>query len=907
MSKQKILIRSIIVALSISLIPILLTAMPVSNSNLNSCQVSQSGNLIWSSNVDANGQRVTSNQLVAGRTYYLVVRGFINQGVWAENGRVLLNDACYEFNAKPSPDPLPIFQNDLGILVCDNRYHADHVYTSATFVSEGQAIAFWCFDTDYRDNSGSMMVEIFEVTTVAQPPQAAYVPQVTQGSGAFCSIGSSDKLFWAGDVSAMGQRITSTPLVAGNKYYIVVRGFINQGTWVENGRVLLNDACYEFNAKTSPDPLPIFQNNLGIIVCDNQYHSDHIYCSSQFESNGQPVTSWLVDTDYRDNSGTMHVEIYEVGIAAAQPPQAVYVPQVTQGSGAFCSIGSSDRLFWAGDVSAMGQRITSTPLVAGNRYYMVIRGSVNFGTSSVNGRILFNDACYEFNASPAPNPLGIFQNDLGIIVCDNQYHPDHIYCSSHFESNGQPVTSWLVDTDYRDNSGTMHVEIYEVGIAAAQLAQATQLPQVVQGSGAFCPIGTSDKLYWSGVVSSMGQRVTSTPLVAGNRYYMVIRGSVNFGTSSVNGRILFNDACYEFNASPAPNPLGIFQNDLGIIVCDNQYHPDHIYCSSYFESNGQPVTSWLVDTDYRDNSGNMRVEIYEVGILNIDDAIKELTENEDNIKWDNQKIKNAQINLNGLLNLERALYNQFNTNHSKFVKEINDQKTNPLLNEIVALCLASAQSQFTEHNINKDTIDYSGKTLLAQAATNDEIDMMGIISILSEVQVQSDDMTRKLSDMKDLLASRGADIEEIMANGQNLIAQGNVNPEFAQDGGVNVEFFGDGVDNFGDGLQDYLYGNMRKGNVLIIVWDGGNIADDIFEVSISGRGNLGTTPPGGRRNFDISLSPGTYTVNIKGVYTDPNSPPCTFGIQVYDRDTLILQDGNNIEENQISYYTITIR
>lgn len=292
---------------------------------------------------------------------------------------------------------------------------------------------------------------------------------------------------------------------------------------------------------------------------------------------------------------------------------------------------------------------------------------------------------------------------------------------------------------------------------------------------------------------------------------------------------------------------------------------------------------------------------------NLKNAIDDVSNDEENNKWDVQKIKNAQNNLNGLLDLARSLYSKFNVNYSKFVNEINDQNSNPVENEIVALCLATAQNQFNDHSINKDSLDVTGNALIAQSASNKNIDMFEIIRVLSEVQIQQEDMTKKLGEMKNLLIARGGDIDEITTNGQRLIAQGNVDPEFAQDGGVNVEFFADGVDNFGSGLQDYLFGNIRRGNVLFVVWDAGNIADDIFELKISGRGSLGTTPPGGRRNFDVTLSPGTYIITIKGVYTDPNSTPCTYGIQVYDRDLLILQEINSMEEGLELTYSITVR
>jgi hypothetical protein len=301
----------------------------------------------------------------------------------------------------------------------------------------------------------------------------------------------------------------------------------------------------------------------------------------------------------------------------------------------------------------------------------------------------------------------------------------------------------------------------------------------------------------------------------------------------------------------------------------------------------------------------MQVEIYEVGEVDLAGAIDELTE-EDQVKWTDQMTRDARNGLNNLLDILRSLYNQFNLNYSKFVNEYNDRNSNPLQNEIIALCIGSAHNQFNDHQAGKDTLDALGNAIIAQAATNKNINMFEVVRNLSEVQDQSEEMAGKLEEMKNLLTSRGGDVDEIITSGQQLLAQNNVNPEFAQDGGVNIEFFGDGIDNFGNGLQDYLFGNVRRGNVLIVVWDAGNIADDIFEVSLSGMGSLGETPPGGRRNFDISLSPGTYTLTIRGVFTDPNTPPCTYGVQVYDRDTLLLQESNVLETNQELYYTISI-
>ena len=120
----------------------------------------------------------------------------------------------------------------------------------------------------------------------------------------------ADRLVASGNVPSNGKPTNQINLTNGKSYYIVVSGAVTFGTW-SNGKKLLNDACYEFNAKGYLDPLPVFQNNYNIIVCDN-YNPNHIYKSAPFVSSGQPINFWIYDTDYRDNSGGMHLELYEI-------------------------------------------------------------------------------------------------------------------------------------------------------------------------------------------------------------------------------------------------------------------------------------------------------------------------------------------------------------------------------------------------------------------------------------------------------------------------------------------------------------------------------------------------------------------------------------------------------------------
>jgi hypothetical protein len=118
--------------------------------------------LIWSGNIPGDGKRVGPISLTNGATYYVEVSGYIYFGRWRQNGRDLLNDACFEFNAHSRPTPMTILQNNLGIIYC-SKYNPAHVYRSAPFISNGQQLWFRVYDTDYRDNRGSIVAGVYLV------------------------------------------------------------------------------------------------------------------------------------------------------------------------------------------------------------------------------------------------------------------------------------------------------------------------------------------------------------------------------------------------------------------------------------------------------------------------------------------------------------------------------------------------------------------------------------------------------------------------------------------------------------------------------------------------------------------------------------------------------------------------
>jgi len=107
----------------------------------------------------ATGDRVVLGDLQPGDVYQLRVSGWMSFGTWWQNGRPLLDDACFEFAAKGFPDPLPVVANDLGLSLCDGGYREDHVYVSPPFAAPSPQVTLWVIDTDYRDNAGSVLVE----------------------------------------------------------------------------------------------------------------------------------------------------------------------------------------------------------------------------------------------------------------------------------------------------------------------------------------------------------------------------------------------------------------------------------------------------------------------------------------------------------------------------------------------------------------------------------------------------------------------------------------------------------------------------------------------------------------------------------------------------------------------------
>lgn len=127
---------------------------------------------------------------------------------------------------------------------------------------------------------------------------------------------------------------------------------------------------------------------------------------------------------------------------------------------------AAQNVIWAGSVDSRGSETRGPVLNATNRYIIRVSGSVYFGRWWRNGQPLNDDACYEYTAKGAPDPLPVFRNTYGIPVCDGQYRASHVYQSAAFVGRNAPIGFSIFDTDYRDNGGALRVEIIDAGPVA---------------------------------------------------------------------------------------------------------------------------------------------------------------------------------------------------------------------------------------------------------------------------------------------------------------------------------------------------------------------------------------------------------------------------------------------------------
>ncbi len=208
---------------------------------------------------------------------------------------------------------------------------------------------------------------------------------------------------------------------------------------------------------------------------------------------------------------------------------------------------------------------------------------------------------------------------------------------------------------------------------------------------------------------------------------------------------------------------------------------------------------------------------------------------------------------------------QFNGAANKFFQEINSKRATPCENNILAYAYYQAKQLAAdiETLVGEMKALYS-KIVIMNVICNSEKTKENIKNLLydfNDIGPKIGSCERTLASMKGKLDEYSCDEDQIEENGEQVTAQGDMDPEVLQDGGAMGEVIGDGVDQTGEGFQDE--GGQYEGQVVILVWDCGSAKDDIFSVSLTGYGTLGTTPRGARKIFGKRLIPGnSYTVSI---------------------------------------------
>ena len=224
-----------------------------------------------------------------------------------------------------------------------------------------------------------------------------------------------------------------------------------------------------------------------------------------------------------------------------------------------------------------------------------------------------------------------------------------------------------------------------------------------------------------------------------------------------------------------------------------------------------------------------------------------------------------------LKRLVEEKYVRFNGAAAKFYQEINARRADPCGNRMVAFTYFQAKSIGAEFKGISSEIQelYSSIVISSVLCSKENVKatIKGLISDVSAMGPRFGDVERTLAAMQGRLGELACDEQEVERNGQQVTAQGDIDPNLLQQGGAMVEVQGDSMDNTGEGLQDER--NYQTA-LLIMVWDSGSAKDDVFSVSMSGVGSLGTTPKGGRQVFAPErVQPGmSYTVSIITLKTE---------------------------------------
>lgn len=263
--------------------------------------------------------------------------------------------------------------------------------------------------------------------------------------------------------------------------------------------------------------------------------------------------------------------------------------------------------------------------------------------------------------------------------------------------------------------------------------------------------------------------------------------------------------------------------------------------------------------------------------LTVDEAAADIAAGAAEELCDPAELQAAAQLVRGLLARGDQAAAAFRTFALKFDKELADRAADPCANSLLAYCFAGAAAAADELAAATADIADAATTLLAMqawcpqasAAARDAFTAQSLVSQLAALGAADGEARRTLAAMRGRLGDHGCDENEFDQLADRIVEQG-MDPDMLQAGGAMQEIAGDGVDNDGDGLQEENVQALSGYNVTVVLYDSGNLKDDVFHLSVSGVGALGATPAGGLRSYGLDLPPGAYTATVTVVLAPDN-------------------------------------
>ncbi len=280
---------------------------------------------------------------------------------------------------------------------------------------------------------------------------------------------------------------------------------------------------------------------------------------------------------------------------------------------------------------------------------------------------------------------------------------------------------------------------------------------------------------------------------------------------------------------------------------------------------GTAPGTYSVTASYAGKSATAIVTV-EADETELEEAIEEIIEEEEEDICSLEYIKSLWGELNDVVTDAREINRRFMSLHSKFNKEINDQMSDPCKNGILAYCYNGAVEAASQlENLVVRVQELSTEIIMLRGICIDlgaEMDAAGItlVNLVGNIAGLGAYKSR-LSDMQARLNEAGCDENELEQLGETIVPP-DEDPDFIQEGGIMQEVPGDAVDNDANGLIDEAFTGLSGFSVTFIVYDSGPAKDDSFDVSVSGYGNIMSSPPGGKQSAGLNLDPGEYTATV---------------------------------------------